>query len=138
MPLNDLAENKQPGAFGGGAGFCRGKLRELPYHQGLGLGEFRSHLHGIPADEWPRECALRFLPHEQQLQFDDRADGLRKLGMPFDEMAADHNSRTLDVRFVFCSHELRELPYHERLGLRFFRPQCDGLHPRQRHAPPAT
>jgi len=43
--------------------------------------------------------------------------------MRFDEVATDHHTGTLDIGARFCTDELRDLPYHERLGLRFFRPQ---------------
>src|SRR5438270_13763520 len=51
--------------------------------------EVRSQHDRVSADQWPCECALRLLPPQQQLQFDDRGDGLREFGMPFDHLAAD-------------------------------------------------
>ena len=40
-------------------------------------------------------------------------------------MAADHDPGTLDIGARFCGDELRHMPYHARLGFRFFRPQHD-------------
>jgi hypothetical protein len=119
MPLDDLAEDEQSGAFGGRRGFCGGELRELPYDKRLELRDFRSQFNGIPIDVWPLDWALRCLPHQQQLQSSDCADGLRELRMPFDEMAADHYPGTLDVGAGFCRYELLEMPYDQGLGLRF-------------------
>jgi hypothetical protein len=45
--------------------------------------------------------------------------------MPFDKMAADDNPGSLDIWASICGDELLELPYDERLGLRFLRPQRD-------------
>jgi hypothetical protein len=103
-------------------------LRQLPYDQGLGRGKLRSHLNRISAYERARQCPLRVLPHQQQLQLDDRADGLRELRLPFDEMAADDNPRTLDIGDGFCGDELRELPYDQGVGLGVVRPQHDWLY----------
>src|SRR6267143_495050 len=61
----------------------------MPQHDFLDHGDLRSQHDGLPADQRARQRALRFLPCQQQLHFDDCADGVRELRMPFDEMATD-------------------------------------------------
>jgi hypothetical protein len=52
-------------------------------------GKLRSQRDRVSVDQWPRQSGLRFLPHQQQLQFEDRGNRLRELGLPFDYLAAD-------------------------------------------------
>lgn len=53
---------------------------------------------------------MRLLPHQQQLQPNDSANGLRKLGMPPDEVAADKQPSALVRRAGLCSGELLGVP----------------------------
>lgn len=76
---------------------------------------------------------MRLMPHQQQLQLNNSADRLRELGMPPAKVAADHDSRALNVRAGFRGDELRELPRDQGLGRGVIRSQRNRLYA-DRHA----
>lgn len=79
----------------------------------------RPQHNGLPADEWPRECGLLGLPHQQQLQPADCADGLRDIGMPLNDVAANDDAGALDVWPQLRCGKLRKLSYDGGMGFRF-------------------
>jgi hypothetical protein len=62
---------------------------------------------------------LRGLPHQQQLQPANCADGLRDIGMPLNDVAANDDAGALDVWPEFRDGKLRKLPYDRGMGRRF-------------------
>jgi len=119
LPPDRLAEDQQSAAPAGGTDLCGVALRELPQHDGLDKRNVRSQHDGILAHEWPRERPLRFLPHQQQLQFADCSERLWQRGLPLDRLAEDQQPGALDFWPRVRSGELRELPHDGRLGQRF-------------------
>ncbi len=88
-----------------------GSMCRVPHDYYLGRGSFQSCYNWLRADQCPRQCNLCFVPHRQQLCFDDSPDGLRKFGMPLDDLAADQRPTACLSRRNICGSELCYLPH---------------------------
>jgi hypothetical protein len=121
LPFDNMAADKQSAPLKRGTSVCTVELRQLPYAEGVGYGEFRPHLDGLSADERACERSVRFVPYQQQLQPADCADGMRNVRLPHDDVAADKQSGALDGRAGICADELLELPHDEGVGCSFVR-----------------
>jgi len=115
MPFDDLATDHKSHPSIGRCGICTCELLDVPHDGQLDDSNVRPQHHGIPAHQWARQRGLQFVPHQQQLFFDDRSDGLRELAMPFDDLAANQYTGPLDFRSRFCGGELCYLPHDIRL-----------------------
>jgi hypothetical protein len=52
-------------------------------------GDIRPQHNWFSPDKLACQRGLHFVPRQQQLQLDDRAERLREFGMPFDDLATD-------------------------------------------------
>ena len=96
-------------------------MHNVPHDCKLDHGDVRSQHHGIRAHQRARQCGLRFLPYQQQLYVDDRADRLRELTVPFDDVATNEQPGAFHIWGSFCGGELFHVSYDgelEHSGLR--------------------
>jgi hypothetical protein len=128
MPFDDVAADHEPCASIGRAGFWPCQLHDVPYDDQLDDGNVRPQHDRVYADQWACQCGLRNVPHQQQLQLDDRADRLREFGMPFDDLAAHHESCASNGRSVIWNCELLNVPFDSQLDDGDIRSQHDRVY----------
>ena len=92
------------------------RLCHLPHHHHLGRWKIRSQYHRLSSHRRPRQRAVRYLPHQRQLHFENCSHRLRQFRVPPHQLAADHQSGSLHFRSCLRCFELRQLPHHPRVG----------------------
>src|SRR5437879_2257804 len=128
MPFDDVAADHEPCASIGRVGYSPRILYDVPQNEQLDNGYVRPQHDRVYADQWACQCGMRNVSRQQQLQLDDRADRLREFGMPFDDLAAHHESSTSNGRSVIWNCELLNLPFDGQLDDGDIRSQHDRVY----------
>jgi hypothetical protein len=107
--------------------YC-GAVCIMPFDYHLGCGSLQSQHNRLPADQCPRDSGLLFVPCGRQLFFvGHRPHRLRKFGMPFDNLAADHESLACRGCHLLSDWELQHVPYNIELDHGDVQSRHDGV-----------
>ena len=91
----------------------------VPPNYDVGRREIRSQHNGIPTNQQAHYGSMQPMPHQRKLFAEHRADRLRKFGLPFDDVAADEQSRALNGGPGVRGGKLLDMPHNGGLGCSF-------------------